>query len=174
MLIRVARKAYEAATARRAGWEYDAVVAIVFAALALEALSNAVGERCVPNWPDFDRAGPNAKLQVVATYLDVPYDKDKEPWQTARWLAKFRNQVAHAKPELVQEETILSAEKHEKQLFYQPQAKLEKQITLPNAKRSLAAAEEVKRLFCEKLPPSDSSGITFDDWDGTATLHEDA
>jgi hypothetical protein len=77
----------------------------------------------------------------------VPYKKEAEPWATARWLVRFRNLIAHAKPEFLREEILMTRDQHDSRLFDPPKSKLEKEITLGNAKRALDAAEAL-RIGC--------------------------
>ncbi len=100
-LLRVASAELDRATKKEPGWFDSTFVVLTFSALAVEALSNAIGNRVVSDWKDFESASPNAKVRLLAERLDIPYSANDEPWRTVRWLGKFRNLVAHAKPELV-------------------------------------------------------------------------
>jgi len=57
-----------------------------------------------------DRPSPVTKLQVICGELGIDYDETKEPWSTLCWLSKFRNDIAHAKPELLASEVICGPE----------------------------------------------------------------
>src|SRR3954471_2833467 len=96
MLIRAAEIARDRGTEKKPGWMFDELSAMTFAALAIEALCNSIGDRVVPGWAkDFESASPNAKLRILSGRLGLEYDEDKEPWVGARELIKFRNLVAH-------------------------------------------------------------------------------
>ena len=146
---------------------------MAFSALAIEALCNSLGKRVVPDWQDFESSPPVTKLRLLTEHLDIEYRKDDEPWSTARWLVKFRNLVAHAKPEFVVEEVLLTQEEQDKRLFDTPKSKLEKQITLNNSKRSLQAAEQIKDILVSKIPVDEALGLDFDGWSGSTELHND-
>src|SRR2546427_2518673 len=81
--------------------------AMVMTALAVEALVNAVGSRVVVDWPKFERMRPWEKVDVLVNELAIARDPTKEPWTTLKYLTGFRNDIAHAKPELVKEEQLL-------------------------------------------------------------------
>jgi hypothetical protein len=172
MLINAASHAKKAAARKEPGWFYDHLAMMTFSALAIEALCNSIGKRVVADWEDFESSSPNAKLRILAKQLAVPYDKEKEPWSTARWLVAFRNRIAHAKPEFIVEERIMTQEEHDKQLFDDPKSKLEKEISGGNADRALQAAERIKDLLIEKLNPEDKFGLSTDGWSGSTKAHD--
>ena len=174
MLLRAADRACDVATENAPGSLYDKLVAITLSALAMEALCNTVGERIVSDWQDFESSSPIAKLRLLAQHLAIDYRATTEPWESAQWLVKFRNKIAHAKPELVIEEIHLTQEQHDKRLFDIPESKLEKQITLGNAKRAVKAVTEIKRLLSQKVPPEHALGLYSDGWSGTTKLTPDA
>ncbi len=80
---------------------------------------------------------------------------------------KLRNKVAHAKPELVEEEAIWTRAEYD-QLRTEPKAKLEKQITLKNAQRALKSVEAIKDMLCSSIDPEDAFGLFSDAWSGSA------
>lgn len=55
-LLRVARFELAKAERKEVGWFDSTFVALTFSALAIEALSNAIGDRIVPDWKDFETA----------------------------------------------------------------------------------------------------------------------
>ena len=61
-LLRIARAAIKKDT--RNGSD-DQFLAITLSAFAIEPLCNAVGERTVADWPDFERAPPIAKVRTI-------------------------------------------------------------------------------------------------------------
>jgi len=173
MLIGAARAALEDAEKKMPGWFYNELIAMVMCALSIEAISNAVGERVIPNWRDFESSSPIAKLRIICQKLEIEYGQNKEPWSTAKWLSKFRNSIAHAKPELVDEEQVWTREEYEKRRADHPKSKIESDITLGNAKRALQAVERIKDLLCEKIPADDALGLYSDAWVGSAKLAND-
>jgi hypothetical protein len=173
MLIGAARAAVEDANAKRPGWFYSQLTAITLCGLAIEAICNAIGERTIPDWMDFESAGPNAKLQLLCDRLKVKYDKQKEPWSSARWLCKQRNSIAHAKPQVVEEEHIWTREEYDKQRTDSPISDLEREITLGNAKRALRTAKDVLLKLCEAIPVEERFGLFSDTWKGSASAIRD-
>jgi hypothetical protein len=174
MLIGAARSALQDAQGERRGSFHSQLTAMTFSALAIEALCNSIGERMIEAWKDFESATPNAKLRLLAARLGIEYKKDAAPWAEARRLVKFRNAIAHAKPEFVVEEKTLTEEEHNRRPSDRPESKLEKQITLGNAKRAVAAAVHIKELLCSKVPDEIALGLSVDAWSGRTSAYDDA
>jgi len=174
MLIEAARVASVRASKAEGGWLYDALAAITFSALAVEALCNSFGVRVFEDWEDFESFSPNAKLRLLATKLSIEYLKTDEPWTTVRWLAKFRNRVAHAKPEFVKEEFLLTQAELDKRMFDKPESKLERDITIANATRAVEGAESLKQLLFSRIPPEEAFALFADGWSGHTELKPDA
>lgn len=159
---------------KRHGWKRYELMAITFSALALEAIANAFGERLVPRWKeDFEKCPPTAKLRVVCTQLGVVVDFEREPWQTALWLIKFRNNVAHAKPQFIDEKKVVSDQEYDMIRDVFPISKLEEQISFTNAKRAVEEVSSVLHLLCDKLPIEEQKGLFADGWTGSTTVVDD-
>lgn len=170
MLIGAARMAVEDAEAMRPGWTYSQLTAITLCGLAIEAICNAVGERIIGDWKDYESASPNAKLRLLCERLQVPYDKNQEPWSTVRWLMKQRNAIAHAKPQLLKEEHIWSRDEYDRRRKECPLSDLERELSLGNAKRALSAVEAVLLQVMQAIRPEDRFGLYSDGWEGSASM----
>ena len=172
MLIGAAQASLEDAKAKRPGWFYSELVTITLSALSIEAMCNAVGDRVIVDWKDFESSSPNAKLRLLCEHLKIQYDKSKEPWVSARWLYKLRNLIAHAKPELVREQAVFSREEYDRRSPEFPKSKLEKEITLTNAARAWRTAEDIKDILTSKVPPENALGLYADASFGRASLDD--
>ncbi|MFN9031567.1 MAG: hypothetical protein ACK5XM_15460 [Betaproteobacteria bacterium] len=171
MLLRAARKGLEAAEKRVPGYRYDILAAMTFSALAIEAVCNAVGEELIADWKrDFEACPPMTKLRVLCEHIGAEFDLGKQPWGNARTLFRFRNDIAHAKPELIKEEREVAPD-FEPALGYQPESKLEKRLTIDQARTALATAEAIKNILVEKIPTDRMLGIAADGWHGSTTVH---
>ena len=173
-LIHIAGLSLERAERKEPGWFNEAMVTITFSALAIEAMGNAIGDRVVPDWKDFESANAYAKLGLLAERLGANYDRQAEPWSTLRWLAKLRNQIAHPKPELVVDEAVISERELNDRQVDPPESKIEREITIENARRALKAVVDVKWSLCEKISPEKSFGLGTDGWTGSTELHHAA
>ncbi|MEK6641915.1 MAG: hypothetical protein AABZ17_14730 [Nitrospirota bacterium] len=147
------------------GWLDDEFLAITLSALAIEAIYNAVGERVVNGWRDFESCNPTVKARIVCTRLHIEYDSSREPWATLLWLSKFRNLIAHPKAETIAESKVVSKQEHEQGTHRTaPKSKLEKRVSLQNAEKAIKAVDAALSLFCEKLSVEDRFGISGDMW----------
>ena len=164
-LLRIASASLSSAKAKEAGWEDHQFVAIALSALAIEALCNAVGERSVPDWDEYESCSPKAKLRILCTSLGIEYDKTAEPWSSLAWLGALRNKVAHPKAEQVDETVeVIGWEKSKERHRIAPKSALEKQISEGNAERAVQAVKTAKTLFAAALPEEKQVGISSDSW----------
>ena len=169
-LIGAARIAVESAIKREPGWSYAVIVGISLCGLAVEAICNAIGDRVVPEWDDFEPAPPKAKLRVICQALNIKYDKDGEPWKTLSWVIKMRNKLAHAKPEIIKAEHVWSREEYELYRHDQPISKLETHLTIKNAEIALNATDHMLLMLSQAVPLDKRIGLYSDAWHGHASL----
>ncbi|MGH9341421.1 MAG: hypothetical protein ACRD1R_18000 [Acidobacteriota bacterium] len=144
MLLHVAYLELEIAKVTELGRFNHCLVAMTFSALAIEALANAVGSRAIDEWSDFESASPLAKVRLLAERLSITYRSTKEPWATLRYLMRFRNAIAHAKPKRILEEKVMQEAEYNSQLFRKPPSKMEREITLGNATRCFEAVHTLR------------------------------
>lgn len=170
ILIGAARAALQDAEKKEPGWFYSELTAITMSALALEAICNAFGERLRPDWKEFESINPIAKLILISEKSNIVIDFNVEPWSTAKWLYKFRNKIAHAKPEIVNESYVWTKEEYEINKTKWPKAKLESEININNAKRAFKGVEDIKNILFEKIDVDDKAGLYSDSWSGKASL----
>jgi hypothetical protein len=150
-------------------WTPHELTAIIFSAFALEAIGNSFGEKLIKRWKDFEYSSPIAKMRIVCAQLNIDPDFEGEPWATALWLVTFRNGVAHAKPSFIETDEIIPASEYNFwHLHSDPQSKIEKQITLENARRAVKAIQEILNLFYLKIKPEERGGLFFESVSGAA------
>ena len=168
MLLGAARMSLEDANKKKPGWFYNELITITFCALALEALCNAFGERFIENWSDFESSTPIAKLRIICSQLNIEADFTKEPWSRAVWVIRFRNKIAHAKPEFLEQNEIWSRDEFDDLREEAPKSKLEKQISLNNANKAYEAAVAIKKALCDGIPVEQQHGLRSDGWSGVS------
>jgi hypothetical protein len=152
-------------------WTPHELSAIIFSAFALEAIGNSFGDKFVKRWKDFESSSPIAKLRIVCMELKIDPDFGREPWATALWLVTFRNGVAHAKPNFIKTDDIISASEYTFwHLHFDPPSEIEKQITLENARRAVKAIREILDLFYLKIKPEER-GSLFSDGSAAMASH---
>ncbi|EWS54826.1 hypothetical protein X551_02382 [Methylibium sp. T29] len=146
-LLEVAGTALDAAKTAPAGSKFDQYeIAMTFSALAFEALTNLLVQRLVDDPEDYGSSSPIAKIRAVWKELGLPYEKDDPIWADLRTLFRFRNQVAHAKPEDIDEVNHFTDDDFENPSLPPPQSALEKMVTQNGAERAVA----VVRTFLER------------------------
>ena len=173
MLLGAARMAMEDSNKQRPGWFYSDLIAITFSALSIEALCNAFGNRFVPDWKDFESSSPIAKLRIICTHLEVNANFDIEPWSKAVWLIKFRNKIAHPKPEFVKENEVWSRDEYDDLRQQEPKSKIERQITNGNANKAYKTAVAIKEALCDAVPIEEQFGLRNDSWHGSSRVADD-
>lgn len=171
MLLHVAELEIQGAESSERGRFNKCLTAMVMSALSVEALANAVGSRVTEDWPTYERMRPHEKLDYLVKRLEIARDPLQEPWSTLQYLGGFRNDIAHPKPEEVITSRVLPEVGLTKTAFDTPLSKLEREVTLGNAKRSYAAAHALKGLLTDALPETDRFGIYVDMWHGSTGAH---
>lgn len=166
-LLGVASMTLEDAENKKPGYYYLQMITITFSALAIEAIANSLGAHFIDRWKDFENASPIAKLRLICDYFNIEINFESKPWSTILWLMKLRNKIAHAKPELIYLNKIMTEEKFKKIKYETPQSKLDEYITLSKAKEALESVEEIKNLLCSKIPEEERFEFSSDSWSGT-------
>ena len=171
LLMRVAENALEDAEKKIDGWKNQEIIAITFSALAIEALANSFGNILIPNWINYESLNPIEKLEIICEELEIIPDWSKGYWGAILWLAKFRNDIAHAQPQPIPPyDKILSVKKFNYSFHQeQPDSDLEKQITLGNARRAVKAVSEIKWVFLSKDKCKRFSSLYSDGFSGVAS-----
>ena len=169
IFLATARDAIELSENDKSKSSFSAITAITMSALAIEALSNAVGERVIDSWEDFESSSPKAKLRIICDELDINYDPSIEPWSTVVWLSNIRNKLAHGKPQLVKETYVCGEQEHQKRDWEKPESKLEKSLTIGSAKRAYERVTELKYLLCKNIPSGKAFGLAGDMWSGSSS-----
>lgn len=101
---------YALAKARKTneGSFLELLTANLMVALALEAFLNKAGLHIWGHdsavWAGVERLSPLAKLKAIAEDSDFVLDFGSRPAQTMTGVTRFRNAIAHAKPELLEAE----------------------------------------------------------------------
>jgi hypothetical protein len=173
MFLQTAKSAMERAEKDQYERQNSLLTVMVMCSLFVEAMCNAVGSRIVNGWADYDRLSPWGKARLICAQLGAEFDPGKEPLQSLRWLLKFRNDFAHAKPEVVETDRVLTADEvddmHRGRTSWTPISKLEGQLSVEVAARAVRTAEKFKQLLVESLDFNSSQGIDGDGWSGSIT-----
>jgi len=160
--LNIAWRALKAAEQEEGHRPHHILICMTFCALALEALANAFGERFDDDWEVFERTSPVARVRILCSTLGIGWDKQQEPFATVVWLAKFRNKVAHAHPQIVKTESVMTQDKYDEQRDEWPSSGLENYLTIENARRSMDQVHALLRLLIHKTPIEKWRGLVAD------------
>lgn len=165
MLLRIADECSDTTGLNESESNDRLFTSIALCSLALEPLCNAVGARAIQEWTEFESCNPKAKLLIICDHLNIEYKNEIEPWGTLRWLAAFRNKIAHPKAEQVEIVTeVIGWSKSNDLHRIAPKSKLEKIVNAANAKRAVRAMQQLVQIFTTNLPASQQDGISSDSW----------
>lgn len=82
---------------------------LIFSAFAIEAKVNYVGWKVLKNgWPE--RANLHEKIDLLIAVLALNLSWGQRPLQTISQLKRFRDTIAHGKPEIINETIITDVE----------------------------------------------------------------
>jgi hypothetical protein len=83
-----------------------------------------------------------------------------------------RNLGAHAKPQVIVEEKVMTQDEYDRRLFDVPESSTGKLINPANADRAVRTVQKIKDISIEK-EPEDKVGLTADGWSGHTTAPND-
>lgn len=147
---------------------HQPLVCMIFCGLTLEAVANAFGERLVENWDDFENASPIVKLRTIFSTIGVSWNGKQEPFATVIWLVRFRNKVAHAKPESIRTDAMMTDLEFRARQYDPPVSKLESHVSLENAQRAMKQVHALMRLLIDNTPPEKWHGLVADGYTASA------
>ncbi|SEW29839.1 hypothetical protein SAMN05444851_2821 [Aliiroseovarius sediminilitoris] len=87
----------------------DMMSALIFTAFSIEAKINFVGWKLLEEgWPE--RANLKSKIKLLAKILEMEVNWGERPFQTIYQLKKFRDTIAHGKPEIIDVTKVVDVE----------------------------------------------------------------
>ncbi len=135
------------------GLMFKAMSCLIFSTFSLEANANYIGYKIFNNWDDYEKESLEDKLTLISDEIGLDFNKGKRPFQTVTLLVKFRNSLAHGKPDTVSVVKEFTGDPDKIAKFHYPQASWEEYCTTENA---LRAFEDVNTIWKEML---DKAGI---------------
>lgn len=119
----------------------EIMAALTMLAFTNEARINVLGQRVVPDWNE--RAELKSKIRLVIKTLGVQADLGGPPYQTLISLNKFRDSLAHGKPETLQKKGKVEIKEDFNMRNVLPNADWEKQCSVDNFNRSYDNSQTV-------------------------------
>ena len=172
LLIEATRRALDSAATKKEAYWWDWLAAILYSSLTIEAIGNTYGEALIPIWKDFESASPIAKIRLCAEHCKINANFQSYPWTTARTLIKFRNRIAHSRPEDISVDETYPAEDCEKHLYTKPQSKLETMVNKDLAYEGYNAINDILRTFADAVPPEKLVEMEDESWHGGAEFFQ--
>ena len=162
MLLRAAQLEVQAAQSNPHGELYRCLAAVLLAAFAIESFANTIAERVLASWPEVERKPCIVKLSLLAHQLNVSFCMSEKPWSEAKSLFDLRNDLVHAKPELIQQEGVAMQAEYDRLSSELPESTLEAQLTLAAAQSAVATAEAIRDLLGLAVAPTVRFGLFAD------------
>lgn len=153
LLLSLAGDCYSLAKTGEDKQQYWSVATISFAALAVEAAINLVGHAKIKRWEEVERTtSPSGKLVVLENALGFEIDRSSQPFNSFSKLFRFRNQIVHAKSELLP--IVFVREPPAGQVpvasAMTPYTEWEKLANLIDAERLLRDATQINEVLAQK------------------------
>jgi hypothetical protein len=159
-----ASRAVKLAEARPPGYLYHCMTAGVFAAFAVEAFLNHIGQMKVRDWSTLERRlGPREKLVLLRQVVCWSFDEGKRPYQGLRNMLRLRDSLAHGKTVTVNEDVVVAQLPSDDVRWPEPDWK--RLCTAPSVKRMVEDAEAIIRDLAKQ------SGIARDPLASTGHGH---
>lgn len=129
------------------GSYFQIISSLIFTAFTLEAYLNHIGKKLFSCWDELERSlSPQQKMNLITEKSKIVINYSKRPFQTAKQLLKFRNDVAHGKSVILKSENILFTSDLD---FLNKKLPLEdewqKYCSLDNAERAREDIENIMR-----------------------------
>ena len=121
------------------GRYFNCIVAMVFSAFCLEAYFNHLGHKMCKDWDTKERLTHEKKLDLLIFELELQIDKDRGLYQTMQRIFRFRDGIAHAKTEIMNEKSAQISDENP----ILPQTEWEKEINLDNAEKYIEDARAI-------------------------------
>jgi hypothetical protein len=137
---------------------YAFMASVVFTGFTLEAYLNWFGTRLFDHWNYLERLNPREKLDLILDHLGSKADYGIRPWQTLIELYKFRNKMAHGKPESLEESDEVLVTNLESTIYENFEPEWVKFCTQEAATRAREDVETIITLLHAKDPAPDGIG----------------
>ena len=133
----------ENATRQNDGYFYEIMSCLVIAAFKHEAFINHLGYALFPNWHEVERERHTDKQKAILTKLELPINKGRRPFQTLHKLFDARDELAHGKPQLLTDDSVVEAGAREQLRRRKPLTRWESLCTLEFAQHAYDDTEEI-------------------------------
>lgn len=129
------------------GYFCEVMSCLVVSAFKHEAFINHLGYALLPNWHELERTRHSEKQNAILTKLGLSINKGQRPFQTLNDLFDARDELAHGKPQLLTQESIVESGPREDMRRRKPLKKWETLCTLSFAQRAYEDTETIAELL---------------------------
>lgn len=140
----------------RDGIYFEMMSSLMFSAFALEAKINFVGWKVLESgWPE--RSNLREKINLLLKVLSLELSWGERPLQTITGLKRFRDTIAHGKPEIVTGTTITEIEPV---VWDALKGQWEEAVTAENVKLSMEDVDILWTIFLKAANISEFETLT--------------
>ena len=145
----IALNQLEQAKTEEDGHRYRWIIpSMAFSVFRVEALCNIYGAQLFPHWTHFESTSFIGKIVMISEFLNIEVDFSVEPWQTLNNMKRFRNALAHAKPQKVSEVHEVPENRPERLVPFPKDMKtIMSYSSIENAERFVEVATELEMMW---------------------------
>lgn len=126
----------------RDGRRFEWMGALLLTAFAYEGYLNYLGRKLFASWESFERSlSWRSKTKLISERIEFVLEEDQKPFKTIKDLFKFRDQMAHLKPDELSEE--FEVDKIDMRFYERIRTEAEKFCTMDNAKLCIEDVESM-------------------------------
>jgi len=130
---------------------YEYIASIILSAFSFEGFLNLIGNRLFLCWKEIERTWSySKKLECILKNIGFKANYGVRPYQTIGKLFKFRNELAHPKPQNLKDENKIEKGDEEEIRRKQPQMEWEKNCTRDFATMSYEDVNQIAKEIWEK------------------------
>jgi len=89
---------------------YYLISSLMLSAFTIESYLNYIGEKHIASWNEIEKECTIDKIKKIGAISMLDMDWGQRPYQTIKSIFKFRNELAHAKPKILQGKTSIQEE----------------------------------------------------------------
>ena len=92
---------------------YYLISSLMLSAFTIESYLNYIGEKHIASWKEIEKESTIEKIKKIGAISSIDMDWGQRPYQTITSLFRFRNDLAHAKPKILQGKKIIREDSFE-------------------------------------------------------------
>jgi hypothetical protein len=138
------------AESQEEGQFFLAQASLILSSFTHEAFLNTLGAKLIKEWAKHEYQNPEDKLQTICKRIDYKPNKGKRPYQTLKWLFRFRNLIAHGREEEIRIEGKIVKKKDKGGYLDAIEGEWEKFCTVINARNAYDDIGAIAEDLCQR------------------------